>query len=95
MSVFSVGIGWKVVDCTAHDGLGDSSQKLLDDRGCPIDDQIMPTPKYGSVEEEDVMKYQEASTLFPAFKFPDRDRLHITCMLLLCRNSCSQVKKIV
>ncbi|XP_045460924.1 uncharacterized protein LOC123671230 [Harmonia axyridis] len=90
-STLPVGIGWKVVDCTAHDGLGDSSQKLLDDRGCPIDDQIMPKPKYGPIQDKLFTKYQEAVTVFPAFKFPDRDRLHMTCMLLLCRNTCSQV----
>lgn len=33
-------IGLRVVDCAALDGLGESSQKLLDDRGCPIDEQV-------------------------------------------------------
>ncbi|XP_044746215.1 uncharacterized protein LOC123307828 [Coccinella septempunctata] len=89
-STLPVGIGWKVVDCIAHDGLGDSSQKLINDKGCPIDDQIMPKLKYGAIHDKTITKYQEAITLFPAFKFPDRDRLHMTCMLLLCKNSCSE-----
>lgn len=33
-------IGVRIVDCAALDGLGESSQKLLDDRGCPIDEQV-------------------------------------------------------
>lgn len=33
-------IGVRIVDCSALDGLGESSQKLLDDRGCPIDEQV-------------------------------------------------------
>lgn len=34
-------IGVHVVDCAALDGLNhESSQKLLDDRGCPIDEQV-------------------------------------------------------
>lgn len=33
-------VGVRVVDCSALDGLGESSQKLLDDRGCPIDEQV-------------------------------------------------------
>lgn len=34
-------IGVRVVDCAALDGLGESSQKLLDDRGCPVDEQVI------------------------------------------------------
>ncbi|KAL3286278.1 hypothetical protein HHI36_000787 [Cryptolaemus montrouzieri] len=89
-STLPVGIGWKVVDCAAHDGLGDSSQKLLDEIGCPVDDQIMPKPVYGPVENLDFIRYQEASSIFPAFKFPDRDRLHLTCVLVLCKGPCMQ-----
>ena len=33
-------IGVRVVDCVALDGIGESSQKLLDERGCPIDEQV-------------------------------------------------------
>lgn len=32
-------IGVRIVDCSALDGLGESSQKLLDERGCPVDEQ--------------------------------------------------------
>lgn len=33
-------VGVRIIDCTALDGLGEASQKLLDDRGCPIDEQV-------------------------------------------------------
>lgn len=33
-------IGVRVVDCSAMDGIGETSQKLLDERGCPIDVQV-------------------------------------------------------
>ncbi|KAK9875378.1 hypothetical protein WA026_007773 [Henosepilachna vigintioctopunctata] len=90
-STLPVDIGWKVVDCNAHDGLGDSSQKLLDEEGCPIDDQLIPQPSYGPIRKVSLTRYQEATSIFPAFKFPDRDRLHLTCMIVLCRGPCKQV----
>lgn len=33
-------MGVRIVDCAALDGLGESTQQLLDDRGCPIDEQV-------------------------------------------------------
>lgn len=33
-------IGVRIVDCAALDGLGELSQKLLDERGCPVDEQV-------------------------------------------------------
>lgn len=33
-------VGIRIVDCAALDGLGESSQKLLDERGCPVDEQV-------------------------------------------------------
>lgn len=33
----------RVIDCVALDGIGDASQKLFDDRGCPIDEQVCIT----------------------------------------------------
>lgn len=33
-------MGLKIVDCAALDGLGESTQQLLDERGCPIDEQV-------------------------------------------------------
>ncbi|CAH0727142.1 unnamed protein product, partial [Brenthis ino] len=39
-----VGVGLRVTNCVAHDGLGEASQKLLDEAGCPIDETIFDTP---------------------------------------------------
>lgn len=90
------GIGWRVVDCSAHDGSGDGSQKLLDHEGCPVDEQILPglTMMAAKVMGENrvaTMRHQEAIAHFPAFKFPDRDRLHVSCGLQLCRGKCIDV----
>ena len=90
-STLPSGIGWKVVECVAHDGLGDSSQRLLDDDGCPIDELLLPSPQMGPVQAISLMKHQEAFAKFAAFKFPDRDRLHLSCYLELCRGSCPNV----
>ncbi|KAL1513025.1 hypothetical protein ABEB36_002509 [Hypothenemus hampei] len=85
------GIGWRIVDCTAHDGLGDSSQKLLDDYGCPIDEALLPSPKFGPIRPIASMRHQEAVAKFAAFKFPDRDRLHLQCRLQICKGLCAKV----
>lgn len=37
------------------------------------------------------MSYKHASTIFSAFKFPDRARLHLTCGLELCKGECVRV----
>lgn len=79
------------MECVAHDGLGDSSQKLLDEHGCPLDQALMPTPKYGPIRPIALMRHQEAISKFPAFKFPDRDRLHLNCGLQICRGLCPKV----
>jgi hypothetical protein len=42
VSILPRNIGIKIVDCLAFDGVGDSSQKLFDEFGCPIDEFIMP-----------------------------------------------------
>ncbi|XP_072390558.1 uncharacterized protein cyr [Diabrotica undecimpunctata] len=85
------GIGWRVVDCLAHDGLGDSSQKLLNENGCPIDEFLMPSLQYGPIRPIALMQNQQAVTRFPAFKFPDRDTLHVSCGLQLCKGLCPRV----
>lgn len=35
-------VNMRIVDCIAFDGVGDSSQKLFDEFGCPIDRGLMP-----------------------------------------------------
>lgn len=38
------GVGLRIINCVAHDGLGEASQNLLDEAGCPIDETIFNTP---------------------------------------------------
>lgn len=30
----------RIIDCVALDGIGEASQKLFDERGCPVDEQV-------------------------------------------------------
>ncbi|ALC48658.1 cyr [Drosophila busckii] len=89
-------IGVRVVDCAALDGLGESTQQLLDARGCPIDEQVMPAlhtrhkpaeEGWSKQHEEDLVERTFMAT-FPAFKFPDRERLHVSCGVQLCKGKC-------
>ncbi|XP_068141161.1 uncharacterized protein cyr isoform X2 [Drosophila tropicalis] len=89
-------IGVHVVDCSALDGLGESMQQLLDSRGCPIDEQVMPAlhtrfkpaeEGWSKQHEEDLVERIFSAT-FPAFKFPDRERLHVSCGVQLCKGKC-------
>ncbi|KAL7745312.1 hypothetical protein ACLKA6_015335 [Drosophila palustris] len=89
-------IGVRVVDCAALDGLGESTQQLLDARGCPIDEQVMPAlhtrfkpaeEGWSKQHEEDLVERTFMAT-FAAFKFPDRERLHVSCGVQLCKGKC-------
>lgn len=89
------------MECNAHDGTGDLSQQLLDEDGCAVDETILPeltmrTAKLlgSNVGGVAAMRHQEAVTSFPAFKFPDRDRLHVSCGLQLCRGRCVDVSRV-
>ncbi|XP_055380438.1 uncharacterized protein LOC129611359 [Condylostylus longicornis] len=92
-------IGVRIIDCAALDGLGDSSQQLLDQRGCPVDEQVMPalqvriTPAeegWSKPHQDDLVEKLFTAT-FPAFKFPDRERLHVSCGVQLCKGACPSV----
>lgn len=97
-SILARNVGMRVVDCVAFDGVGESSQRLFDEFGCPIDSQIMPdfTETVVNIEdgwsknhEEDIVQ-KVFSTNFQAFKFPDRDIVHINCGIHLCRGKCPE-----
>nr|CAI5859314.1 unnamed protein product [Callosobruchus analis] len=90
-STLPAGVGWSVTDCVAYDGLGDCSQRLIDQVGCPIDPLLVPGLRYAPPRPIALMRHQEANTVFPAFKFPDRDRVHLKCSLKLCRGPCPRV----
>ncbi|XP_059476098.1 uncharacterized protein LOC132197063 [Neocloeon triangulifer] len=73
------GLKMRITDCVAHEGAGESPQKLLDELGCPIEPQVLGHFNYTK---------QGALAIFPAFKFPDRESLHLQCVLMLCRDAC-------
>ncbi|XP_049310904.1 uncharacterized protein LOC105232226 [Bactrocera dorsalis] len=92
-------MGVRVVDCAALDGLGESKQQLLDERGCTIDEQVMPPLNkhfkpldegWSKQQPDDLMEKTFTAT-FPAFKFPDRERLHVSCGVQLCKGKCPNV----
>ncbi|KAJ6635223.1 hypothetical protein Bhyg_13807 [Pseudolycoriella hygida] len=89
----------RIIDCVALDGIGEASQKLFDDRGCPIDEQVVPALiiKKRPIEEgwsrpskDDIVEKMFTAT-FPAFKFPDRERLHVNCGVQLCKDLCPTI----
>lgn len=95
-SILARNVGMRVVDCVAFDGVGESSQRLFDEFGCPVDSQIMPdfTETIVDIEDgwsknnDDDMVQKVFTTKFQAFKFPDRDIIHINCGIHLCKEKC-------
>ncbi|XP_046683289.1 uncharacterized protein LOC124369356 [Homalodisca vitripennis] len=86
-------ISGQVVDCLAHDGLGETSQALVDPAGCPVDEVLVPR-LHKSQElsrRQNGYQFTVQATSFPAFKFPDRESVHIRCGLQLCRQYCQKV----
>ncbi|XP_065364568.1 uncharacterized protein cyr [Calliphora vicina] len=92
-------MGVRIVDCAALDGLGESTQQLLDERGCPIDEQVMPAlhtrskhleEGWSKHNDDDLIEKTYTAT-FPAFKFPDRERLHVSCGVQLCKGHCPNI----
>lgn len=51
-------IGVRVVDCSAMDGIGETSQKLLDERGCAIDAQVMRLLKKKSASNREPVSWR-------------------------------------
>lgn len=44
--------------------------------------------------EEDLIERTFMAT-FPAFKFPDRERLHVSCGVQLCKGKCPNVSTLI
>ncbi|XP_063237471.1 uncharacterized protein LOC134539400 [Bacillus rossius redtenbacheri] len=88
-ALLPAGSGLRVVDCAAHDGAGEGSQRLLDDEGCPLDETLLPALSVSSAPSR---RLYLAQAVFPAFKFPDRDSLHLRCTLHVCRGACPQAQ---
>lgn len=91
------GFDARIVNCTTHDGsrLSNSdsirNQPILDSLGCSVDRGLVPNFRRRRLPIESqnrIITLHFAS--FPAFKFPDRDHLHIQCTVAYCKGPCPQ-----
>lgn len=53
--------------------------------------RIRPADMGWSKPQKDELVEKLFQTTFPAFKFPDRERLHVTCGVQLCKGKCPKV----
>lgn len=53
--------------------------------------RIRPAEEGWSKPHIDDLVEKLFTATFPAFKFPDRERLHVTCGVQLCREECPYV----
>lgn len=69
--------GLRVTECLVRDGLGWGEQRLLDERGCPVDGDIMGPFSYSDAKTT-------ASVNFHAHKFPYTASVYYQCNVQLC-----------
>jgi len=69
--------GMKVTNCLVRDGLNWGEQPLLNDEGCPIDDEIMGPFQYSHNKTR-------ATVAFQAHKFPYTSSVYYQCNVRLC-----------
>ncbi|XP_055532222.1 uncharacterized protein LOC129722640 [Wyeomyia smithii] len=69
--------GLHVTDCLVRDGLGWGEQKLVNEEGCPLDNEIL-----GPFEYTD--DRSKATVTFPAHKFPYTTSVYYQCNVRLC-----------
>ncbi|XP_054707697.1 uncharacterized protein LOC129217423 [Uloborus diversus] len=81
----SNGVEAKVIDCVASDGTAENEQLLSDSNGCTVDAAIFP-PLQEKTNSKTGIKM--IHTTFPAFKFPERENLHLQCRVLICNSTC-------
>ncbi|GAU88947.1 hypothetical protein RvY_01553 [Ramazzottius varieornatus] len=78
-----------VNNCYASDGTSDEPERFIDENGCPLDSNLVP----GFAKQQDGSPdVQTHWTRFPAFKFPDRTRLYLTCQVVVCETACPKQK---
>lgn len=53
--------------------------------------RVRPAEEGWSKPHADDLVEKLFTATFPAFKFPDRERLHVTCGVQLCREQCPYV----
>lgn len=69
--------GMKVTNCLVRDGLNWAEQVLLNDDGCPIDEEILGQFKYNK-------NLTRAMVSFQAHKFPYTSSVYYQCNVRLC-----------
>lgn len=69
--------GLRISDCIVRDGLGWGEQKLINDEGCPVDNEIMGQFTYSEDKTE-------ARVNFQAHKFPYTASVYYQCNVRLC-----------
>lgn len=69
--------GMMVTSCLVRDGMNWGEQPLIDDFGCPVDEEIMPQFVYAR-------NLTRASVTFQAHKFPYTSSVYYQCNVRLC-----------
>ncbi|KAF5297561.1 hypothetical protein FQR65_LT09992 [Abscondita terminalis] len=69
--------GLRITDCLVRDGLGWGEQRLINNEGCPVDNEIMGMFEYSSDKTK-------ASVHFQAHKFPYTASVYYQCNVKLC-----------
>lgn len=69
--------GMLVTNCLVRDGMNWAEQPLIDDDGCPVDEEIMPQFVYSQ-------NLSKASVNFQAHKFPYTSSVYYQCNVRLC-----------
>jgi len=69
--------GLRVVNCDVRDGLGWGQQPLINEHGCPVDQEIMGTFSYSDSKTR-------ATANFQAHKFPYTASVYYQCNVRLC-----------
>lgn len=82
--------GLHITDCLVRDGIGWGEQKLIDQNGCPLDQEILGPFSYDSDRTM-------ATVAFPAHKFPYTSSVYYQCNVKLCsleEDTCHKVSEL-
>lgn len=69
--------GMHINECLVRDGVGWSEQRLINDEGCPVDDEIMGQFEYSATKTTALVRFQ-------AHKFPYTSSVYYQCNIRLC-----------
>lgn len=60
----------------------------------PLNKHFKPLDEGWSKQQPDDLMEKTFTATFPAFKFPDRERLHVSCGVQLCKGKCPNVSSV-